>query len=68
MEARAQSGMVAQTTSPGVTAVTAWSPDGRRLIGLMAALEPTDYLFTNYREHGYALAKGIEPGRVIDQD
>src|SRR4051812_15270811 len=24
--------------------------------GLMAALEPRDYLFTNYREHGYALA------------
>jgi pyruvate dehydrogenase E1 component alpha subunit len=31
----------------------------------MAALEPRDYLFTNYREHGYALAKGIEPGRVM---
>jgi pyruvate dehydrogenase E1 component alpha subunit len=24
-----------------------------------------DYLFTNYREHGYAIAKGIEPGRVM---
>ena len=24
--------------------------------------EPRDYLFTNYREHGYALARGIEPG------
>jgi pyruvate dehydrogenase E1 component alpha subunit len=35
------------------------------VVGLMAALEPTDYLFTNYREHGYALAKGIEPGRVM---
>ncbi|WP_315987644.1 thiamine pyrophosphate-dependent enzyme, partial [Actinomadura sp. HBU206391] len=27
------------------------------VVGLMAALEPRDYLFTNYREHGYALAK-----------
>jgi pyruvate dehydrogenase E1 component alpha subunit len=35
------------------------------VVGLMEALEPRDYLFTNYREHGYALAKGIEPGRVM---
>jgi pyruvate dehydrogenase E1 component alpha subunit len=35
------------------------------VVGLMAALEPRDYLFTNYREHGYALAKGIEPRRVM---
>jgi pyruvate dehydrogenase E1 component alpha subunit len=35
------------------------------VVGLMAALRKTDYLFTNYREHGYALAKGIEPGRVM---
>jgi pyruvate dehydrogenase E1 component alpha subunit len=35
------------------------------VVGLMAALEPRDYLFTNYREHGYALARGIEPGRVM---
>jgi pyruvate dehydrogenase E1 component alpha subunit len=33
--------------------------------GLMAALKPTDYLFTNYREHGYALMRGIEPNRVM---
>lgn len=33
--------------------------------GLMAALEPRDYLFTNYREHGYALARGIESRRVM---
>jgi pyruvate dehydrogenase E1 component subunit alpha len=32
---------------------------------LMAALEPRDYLFTTYREHGYALARGIEPGPVM---
>lgn len=35
------------------------------VVGLLAAMRPTDYLFTNYREHGYALAKGIEPGRVM---
>ncbi len=35
------------------------------IVGLMAALEPRDYLLTNYREHGYALARGIEPGRVM---
>ncbi|MCA1187253.1 MULTISPECIES: pyruvate dehydrogenase (acetyl-transferring) E1 component subunit alpha [unclassified Saccharopolyspora] len=35
------------------------------VVGLMSALRKTDLLFTNYREHGYALAKGIEPGRVM---
>ncbi|MGW5515690.1 pyruvate dehydrogenase (acetyl-transferring) E1 component subunit alpha [Nocardia africana] len=35
------------------------------VVGLGAAMRPTDYLFTNYREHGYALAKGIAPGRVM---
>src|ERR671935_1563197 len=34
-------------------------------VGLGLALQPTDYLFTNYREHGYALARGIDPGRVM---
>jgi pyruvate dehydrogenase E1 component alpha subunit len=35
------------------------------VVGLMAALRPTDYLFTNYREHGYAIMRGIEPKRVM---
>ncbi len=35
------------------------------VVGLMAALQARDYLFTNYRDHGYALARGIEPGRVM---
>ncbi len=35
------------------------------IAGLMAALQPRDYLFTNYREHGYALARGIESRRVM---
>ena len=34
-------------------------------VGLAAGMEPTDYLFTNYREHGYAIARGCEPGRVM---
>ena len=34
-------------------------------VGLTAGMQPTDYLFTNYREHGYALARGIEPDRVM---
>jgi pyruvate dehydrogenase E1 component alpha subunit len=33
--------------------------------GLMAALKPSDYLYANYREHGYALARGISPGRAM---
>ncbi|MBE9373213.1 pyruvate dehydrogenase (acetyl-transferring) E1 component subunit alpha [Saccharopolyspora sp. HNM0983] len=35
------------------------------VVGLMHALRTSDLLFTNYREHGYAIAKGIEPGRVM---
>ncbi|MER7015886.1 pyruvate dehydrogenase (acetyl-transferring) E1 component subunit alpha [Saccharopolyspora sp. NPDC000359] len=35
------------------------------VVGLMRALRKSDVLFTNYREHGYAIAKGIEPGRVM---
>jgi pyruvate dehydrogenase E1 component alpha subunit len=35
------------------------------VVGLMAALRPTDYLFTNYREHGYALMRGIDAGKVM---
>lgn len=33
--------------------------------GLMAAVQPDDYVFTNYREHGYAIARGIDPARVM---
>lgn len=35
------------------------------VVGLMAALKPTDYLFTNYREHGYALMRGVDPKKVM---
>src|SRR6185295_17438305 len=34
-------------------------------VGLCSGMRPGDYLFTNYREHGYALARGIDPGRVM---
>jgi pyruvate dehydrogenase E1 component alpha subunit len=35
------------------------------IVGLMAALRPEDYIFTNYREHGYIIARGIAPGPVM---
>jgi len=35
------------------------------VVGLMSALRESDYLFTNYREHGYALLRGIDPDRVM---
>jgi pyruvate dehydrogenase E1 component alpha subunit len=34
-------------------------------VGLVAGMQPNDYLFTNYREHGYAIARGIDPGKVM---
>ncbi len=35
------------------------------VVGFCAGLEPTDYVYTNYREHGYALCRGIPPGAVM---
>ncbi|NTU81674.1 MAG: pyruvate dehydrogenase (acetyl-transferring) E1 component subunit alpha [Chloroflexales bacterium] len=35
------------------------------IVGLMAALKPEDYIFTNYREHGYILARGVPPGSIM---
>jgi pyruvate dehydrogenase E1 component alpha subunit len=35
------------------------------IVGLIAALHPDDYIFTNYREHGYAVARGMSPGNVM---
>ena len=34
-------------------------------VGLAAGMKPTDYMFTNYREHGYAIARGISPDAVM---
>ena len=35
------------------------------IVGVMSALDQRDYIFTNYREHGYILARGVDPGRVM---
>lgn len=35
------------------------------VVGLTAALRPRDYLFTSYRDHGYALMRGLAPSRVM---
>jgi pyruvate dehydrogenase E1 component alpha subunit len=35
------------------------------VVGLTSALHVDDYLFVSYRDHGYALARGIDPGRVM---
>jgi pyruvate dehydrogenase E1 component alpha subunit len=35
------------------------------VVGLMRATQKQDYLFTTYREHGYAISKGSDPGRVM---
>ena len=35
------------------------------VVGLMAALQPRDYLFASYRDHGYALARGMHANNVM---
>ena len=35
------------------------------VVGFSAGLEPSDYIYTNYREHGYALARGLPTGAVM---
>src|SRR6188768_1055141 len=35
------------------------------IVGLMSALEPRDYVFTNYREHGYILGRGVDPNKIM---
>jgi pyruvate dehydrogenase E1 component subunit alpha len=35
------------------------------IVGLTAALTDDDYIYTNYREHGYILARGVAPGPVM---
>ena len=34
-------------------------------VGVMSVLRPDDYIVSHYREHGHALARGIEPNRVM---
>jgi pyruvate dehydrogenase E1 component alpha subunit len=35
------------------------------IVGVTSALESRDYMFTNYREHGYILARGVDPNRIM---
>ncbi len=35
------------------------------VVGFCAGLGPKDYLYTNYREHGYALGRGISTNAVM---
>ncbi|HVC35807.1 MAG TPA: pyruvate dehydrogenase (acetyl-transferring) E1 component subunit alpha [Chloroflexota bacterium] len=35
------------------------------VVGSIDALQPQDYIFSNYREHGHAIARGVEPKKVM---
>ena len=35
------------------------------IVGTISALQPTDYVYSTYREHGHAIAKGIDPKAVM---
>src|SRR2546429_4038910 len=35
------------------------------VVGFCVGLEPEDYVYTNYREHGYAIGRGISPEAVM---
>jgi pyruvate dehydrogenase E1 component alpha subunit len=35
------------------------------VVGFCAGLEPADYVYANYREHGYAVGRGIPPEAVM---
>ena len=34
-------------------------------VGAIAALQPQDYIVTHYRDHGHALARGMDPNAVM---
>jgi pyruvate dehydrogenase E1 component alpha subunit len=34
-------------------------------VGSIAALRPQDHVITAYRDHGIAIAKGVDPGRIM---
>lgn len=34
-------------------------------VGAIAALQPEDYVVSHYRDHGHALARGLEPERMM---
>lgn len=35
------------------------------VVGSISALHDNDYIFTGYREHGHALARGVDPGAIM---
>ncbi len=35
------------------------------IVGTISALRPEDYIYSNYREHGHALAKGVDAKAVM---
>jgi len=35
------------------------------IVGTISALRPTDYVYSTYREHGHAIAKGVDPRAVM---
>ncbi len=35
------------------------------IVGAISALRPQDYVYSNYREHGHAIAKGVDPKAVM---
>ena len=35
------------------------------VVGGIAALHPNDYIYTSYREHGHAIARGVDPKAVM---
>ncbi|HYM49351.1 MAG TPA: pyruvate dehydrogenase (acetyl-transferring) E1 component subunit alpha [Candidatus Limnocylindrales bacterium] len=35
------------------------------IVGTISSLRPEDYVYSNYREHGHALAKGVDPKAVM---
>jgi pyruvate dehydrogenase E1 component alpha subunit len=34
-------------------------------VGVISRLQPQDYIFTHYREHGHALARGMDPDGIM---
>jgi pyruvate dehydrogenase E1 component alpha subunit len=34
-------------------------------VGLISKLQPQDYIYTHYREHGHALARGLDPRAIM---
>ncbi len=35
------------------------------IVGALSVLQPRDYVFSNYREHGHALVRGVPPGAIM---